>query len=63
VIIGFEYENGTANLYDISGRLLQTYTLDGSRTLPVEMASYPTGMYIVELVTDKEKNSVKILKK
>ncbi|WP_353147825.1 T9SS type A sorting domain-containing protein [Flavobacterium sp.] len=63
VIIGFEYENGTANLYDISGRLLQTYKLDGSRTLPVEMSSYPTGMYIVELVTDKEKNSVKILKK
>lgn len=63
VIIGFEYESGTANLYDISGRLLQTYTLDGSRTLPVEMTNYPTGMYIVELVTDKEKNSVKILKK
>ena len=63
VIIGFEYENGTANLYDISGRLLQTFKLDGSRTLPVEMTSYPTGMYIVELVTDKEKNSVKILKK
>ncbi len=63
VIIGFEYESGTANLYDISGRLLQTFKLDGSRTLPVEMTSYPTVMYIVELVTDKEKNSVKILKK
>jgi hypothetical protein len=63
VIIGFEYEYGTANLYDISGRQLQTHTLDGSRTLPVEMTGYPTGIYIVEIVSNRGKNSVKIIKK
>jgi hypothetical protein len=63
VIIGFEYQYGTANLYDISGRLLQTHKLDGSRMLPIEMTSYNSGIYIVEVVTDNEKNSVKIIKK
>ena len=63
VIIGFDYTSGTANVYDINGRKLQSHTLDGNRTLPIEMTSYPTGIYIVEITTDKEKNSVKIIKK
>ena len=63
VIIGFDYTSGTANVYDINGRQLQTHTLDGNRTLPLEMTGYPTGIYIVEIVTDKEKNSIKIIKK
>ena len=63
VIIGFEYTYGTANVYDLNGRQLQTHTLDGNRTLPLEMTSYPTGIYIVEIVTDKEKYSVKIIKR
>lgn len=63
VIIGFDYTYGTANLYDLNGRQLQSHTLDGNRTLPLEMTTYPTGIYIVEIVTDKEKNSIKIIKK
>lgn len=63
VIIGFDYTSGTANVYDLNGRQLQSHTLDGNRTLPLEMTSYPTGIYIVEIVTDKEKNSIKIIKK
>ncbi len=63
VIIGFDYTTGTANVYDINGRQLQSHTLDGNRTLPLEMTSYPTGIYIVEIVTDREKNSIKIIKK
>jgi hypothetical protein len=63
VIIGFDYTYGTANVYDLNGRQLQTHTLDGNRTLPLEMTSYPTGIYIVEIVTDREKNSIKIIKK
>lgn len=63
VIIGFDYSNGTANVYDLNGRQLQSHKLDGSRTLPIEMTSYPTGIYIVEIVTDREKNSIKIIKK
>ena len=63
VIIGFDYSNGTANVYDLNGRQLQSHKLDGSRTFPIEMTSYPTGIYIVEIVTDREKNSIKIIKK
>lgn len=63
VIIGFEYTYGMANVYDLNGRQLQSHKLDGNRTLPIEMSSYPTGIYIVEIVTDKEKNSIKIIKK
>ena len=63
VIIGFDYTYGTANVYDLSGRQLQSHKLAGNRTLPIEMTSYPTGIYIVEIVTDKEKNSIKIIKK
>ena len=63
VIIGFDYSSGTANVYDLNGRQLQSHKLNGSRTLPIEMTSYPTGIYIVEIVTDREKNSIKIIKK
>lgn len=63
IIIGFEYGYGTANLFDINGRQLQTHTLDGSRMLPIEMTSYPSGIYIVEITTDQGKNSTKIIKK
>jgi hypothetical protein len=63
IIIGFEYGYGTANLFDINGRQLQTHTLDGNRMLPIEMTSYPSGIYIVEITTDQGKNSTKIIKK
>jgi hypothetical protein len=63
VVIGFDYTSGTANVYDLNGRQLQSHTLDGNRTLPLEMTSYPTGIYIVEIVTEREKNSIKIIKK
>lgn len=63
IIIGFDYTSGTANIYDLSGRQLQSHILDGNRTLPVEMSNYPSGIYIVEIVTDNEKNSIKIIKK
>jgi hypothetical protein len=63
VIIGYDYTDGTAALYDLNGRQLQTFTLDGNRTLPIEMTAYPTGIYIVQIESDKEKHSVKIIKK
>ena len=63
VVIGYEYSTGTAALYDLNGRQLQTFTLDGNRTLPVDMSTYPTGIYIVEVQSNKEKHSIKIIKK
>lgn len=63
VVIGYEYSSGTATLYDLNGRQLQSFTLDGNRTLPIEMSSYPTGIYIVEVQSNLEKHSIKIIKK
>lgn len=63
VVIGYEYSTGTAALYDLNGRKLQSFTLDGNRTLPVDMTTYPTGIYIVEVQSNKEKHSIKIIKK
>jgi hypothetical protein len=63
VIVGYEFENGTATLVDINGRILQQIKLDGSRTVPVELTTYPSGIYIVEIHTNIDKQSVKIIKK
>ena len=61
VIVGFEFDTGTASLYDLSGRQLQTFTVE-SRTIPVDMSSYPQGIYIMEVATNTGTASVKIMK-
>ncbi|WP_035760015.1 T9SS type A sorting domain-containing protein [Flavobacterium tegetincola] len=61
IIIGFEFNTGLAVVYDISGRQLQQFTIK-SRTVPVNLANYPTGIYIVNIKTNKGEGSVKIIK-
>ena len=63
VIINFEYKKGTATLYDLSGRSLQTITITGERTVPVELNGLPQGIYVIEIKTDTEKGGVKVIKK
>lgn len=63
VIINFEYKEGTATLYDLSGRSLQTITITGERTVPVELNGLPQGIYVIEIKTDTEKGGVKVIKK
>ena len=63
VIITFEYKEGTATLYDLSGRSLQTITITGERTVPVELNGLPQGIYVIEIKTDTEKGGVKVIKK
>ncbi|MBP7174520.1 MAG: T9SS type A sorting domain-containing protein, partial [Cloacibacterium sp.] len=62
IIVGFEYETGTATLYDLSGRKLQQSTINGERTVPMEITKYPDGVYIVEIRTNTNNESVKIIK-
>lgn len=62
VIVGYEYENGTALLVDLNGRILQEFTLDGNRTLPIDLSNYPEGIYVVTIKTNLQTNSVKIIK-
>jgi hypothetical protein len=61
VIVGFEFDKGTASLYDLAGRQLQSFKID-SRTIPVDLSTYAEGIYIVNIRTNKGEGSVKIIK-
>lgn len=61
VIVGYDFTSGTASIYDLGGRQLQTVKAD-SRTIPIDLSPYPDGMYIIEVVTNAGKDSVKVLK-
>jgi len=62
VIVNFEYTYGTASLYDLSGRNLQSFKINGERTVPMNLSNYPQGIYVVEINTDTEKGGVKVIK-
>ena len=61
IIVGFDFDSGTLSLFDLGGRLLQSFSVD-NRTIPLHMASYPEGIYIVEVSTNKGTESVKVMK-
>ncbi len=61
VIVGFDFDRGTARLYDISGRELQKFGIE-NRTVPINLSSYPEGIYIVNIETNKGDVSIKLIK-
>ena len=61
VIIGYEFQKGTATVVDLSGRQLQQFEFT-SRTVPVDLSSYPEGIYIVNIKTDVSNDGVKVIK-
>lgn len=61
VIVGFDFDKGTARLYDLAGRQLQSFAIE-SRTIPVDLSGYPEGIYIVNITTNKGDGSVKVIK-
>lgn len=61
IIIGFEYGKGRAMVFDIAGHQLQRFEIDG-RTIPINLSGLPEGIYIVQVVTDKGTDSVKVIK-
>lgn len=62
IVITEPFERGEAFLFDIQGRLLQQYPLT-ERTLAINLAGLPVGVYLVNIETDTVQSSVKILKK
>jgi hypothetical protein len=62
VIIGFDFDYGTASVYDLGGRELQSYKID-QRTVPVNLADYSPGIYIINIKTNKGEGGVKVIKK
>lgn len=61
VIIGFDFDRGTASVYDLGGRELQQFAIN-QRTVPVQLSDYPAGIYIIHIKTNKGSGSVKIIK-
>ena len=63
VVLGYDYEKGTAKLFDLNGRQLQKFEITGNRTIPVNMGGLPQGVYIVQIETNIQKDGIKIMKK
>ena len=62
IIIGYEYQTGTATVVDIAGRTLQQFTIS-SRTVPIDMSMYPEGIYVVNIKTNVKSEGIKVIKK
>lgn len=63
VIVTYEYLKGTATLFDLSGRSIQTIKLTGEKTIPVDLSNIPQGIYLIEIKTDVSTDGVKVIKK
>lgn len=61
VIVGYEYESGTATVFDIAGHTLEQFTIT-SRTIPIDLSRYPMGIYIVNITTNVQSDGVKVIK-
>ncbi len=61
VIVGFDFTKGSLSVYDLGGHQLQTFSIT-ERTVPVNLAAYPEGVYIISVVTDKGEGSLKVIK-
>lgn len=62
VIVGYDYESGTATLVDIAGHILYQTNIT-SRTVPIDLSPYPEGIYIVNIKTNVSSDGVKVIKK
>ena len=62
VIIGYDFKEGTATLVDMTGRVLQEFSIS-SRTVPVDLSRYAEGIYIINIKTDVKTESVKVIKR
>ena len=62
IIVGYDFEKGTASVYDLMGRQLQQFEIK-SRTVPVDLSNYPEGIYVVSIKTNVHTDGVKIIKR
>lgn len=61
VLVGYEFQKGSATVYDLSGRQLQHFDIT-DRTVPVDLGGMPEGIYIIEIRTNVQNDSVKVVK-
>lgn len=63
VIVTYDYQKGTATLFDLSGRSMQTIKLTGEKSIPVDLSNLPQGIYLIEIKTNVSTDGVKVVKK
>jgi hypothetical protein len=61
IVIGYDFESGTATVVDLSGRVIQKIEIT-SRTVPIDLTAQPEGIYIVNIKTNVQGDGVKIIK-
>lgn len=62
-IVGYDYKKGTATLYDLSGKMINSVKISGERTIPMDLSGLPQGIYVIEVKTDVSTDGVKVIKK
>jgi len=63
IVLGKDYNQGTLQVIALSGKVVQTMALDGKRIIPVDLSPFARGVYLIQVSTDQENNSVKVIKK
>jgi hypothetical protein len=61
VFVGFDFDKGSVTIVDLGGHVLKQFEIS-SRTVPIDMNSYPVGIYIVNVKTNKGSEGIKIVK-
>lgn len=62
IVMNHEYKEGVVNVFDLNGRLLYTEPLKHDM-VAVNLSSYATGTYVINIKTDVVNTSVKVIKK
>lgn len=62
VLVGYDYDKGTARVFDLAGRQLQEFEVT-DRMIPVDLGGLPQGIYLIEIKTNLQTDAVKVIKK
>ncbi|PIF32652.1 putative secreted protein (Por secretion system target) [Flavobacterium sp. 9] len=62
IIIGYEYETGTATVVDMAGRILKQFNISG-QTIPIDFSYYAEGIYVINIKTNVQSDGVKVIKR
>ncbi len=62
IVMNFAYTTGKMEVYDLSGRLLQSRAIE-YQTEPVDLTALSRGTYIISIKTDTESGSIKVVRR
>lgn len=62
VVVGYDYDQGTCSVVSMDGKVVNSFSINSNRLIPLDMTNYPIGMYIVTIKTNISEDSVKVMK-